>query len=131
MRTASLPRGVVLTLVVVLLALLTACGGRRSRGKAPKGPELVKGGVLFRYYDPDATKVHLAGNFNNWSQSYDPMVDRNGDGEWTLFYPMSPGRYEYKFVVNGVTWIPDPRNVRSAPDGFEGRNSVIQVPQMR
>ena len=113
---------------VVLLALWGCSGGRGDRG-GRGGPELVQGGVIFRLYEPDAKRVYIVGTFNNWSPRSDPMVDRNGDGEYSLFYPLEAGRYEYKFVVDGTRWMPDPKNVLSVPDGFDGRNSVIQVPK--
>jgi 1,4-alpha-glucan branching enzyme len=92
------------------------------------GFELTPNGVLFRYYDPDAVKVYVVGDFNNWTPSVDQMIDKNGDGHWTLFYPLAPGRYEYKFVIDGAYWIPDPRNPNTVSDGFEGGNSVLIFP---
>jgi 1,4-alpha-glucan branching enzyme len=56
------------------------------------------------------------------------MTDDNSDGEWTLFYPLAPGSYAYKFVVDGKNWVPDPSNPLSEPDGFNGRNSILKIP---
>ena len=119
---------------VALVVLAVSCGcagggrpGASSGGYSDQGPEITEGGAIFRYFDQDAKKVHLAGDFNNWSPASDPMIDRNGDGEWTLFYPLSPGTYEYKFVVDGVYWIADPKNPNGVSDGFDSRNSVIIV----
>jgi len=92
------------------------------------GPELVKGGAVFRYRNSDAKKVYLVGDFNDWSPTTDPMTDDNSDGEWTLFYPLAPGSYAYKFVVDGKNWVPDPSNPLSEPDGFNGRNSILKIP---
>jgi hypothetical protein len=55
------------------------------------------------------------------------MTDENGDGEWTLFYDLPPGVYEYKFVVDGTHWIADPENPNKISDGFDGENSVLTV----
>jgi len=116
-------------MLLVVAALATAgCGGGPPPGSMHGGPEIVEGGVLFRYFDREAEHVNVAGDFNNWSAQADPMVDENGDGEWTLFYSLQPGTYEYKFVVDGVTWIHDPRNAETVADGFDGLNSVIRVP---
>jgi hypothetical protein len=104
----------------------TGCfGGGRGSGRG--GPEVIEGGVLFRYYDPDAKRVHIAGDFNNWSPRADAMTDENGDGEWTLFYDLPPGVYEYKFIVDGTRWIADPENPDKISDGFDGENSVLTV----
>ncbi len=113
--------------VVLLLAILAACG---SPPPPPGGgePEVLKGGVMFRYRNGDAKKVYVVGDFNDWSPTSDPMTDDNGDGQWTLFYPLAPGRYAYKFVVDGKNWVADPVNPESEPDGFDGRNSVVVVP---
>jgi len=90
------------------------------------GPEVVEGGVLFRYRNPDAKRVNLVGDFNDWSPTADPMSDDNADGEWTLFYPLRPGTYAYKFVVDGK-WHNDPAAVTQAPNEFGDVNSVVQV----
>jgi hypothetical protein len=55
------------------------------------------------------------------------MSDDNADGEWTLYYPLGPGTYAYKFLVDGKNWIADPWNPLSEPDGFNGRNSLIKL----
>lgn len=116
-------------LLLMILVVCIGCGSRRGSGRYTLGPELVDGGVIFHFYEPEAESVYLVGDFNNWSLRADPMVDENGDGEWTLFYSLSPGVYEYKFVVNAVKWVPDPRNPETVPDGFDGRNSLLRIPQ--
>jgi 1,4-alpha-glucan branching enzyme len=124
-RTAVHSGFIVIALVCTVLA---GCSYNQPRGRLKGGYELVEGGVIFKFYDPDAEKVSIVGDFNNWMPDADPLVDENGDGEWTLFYPLKPGRYEYKFVVDGIHWIPDPRNPVVVSDGFEGENSVVVVP---
>jgi 1,4-alpha-glucan branching enzyme len=109
-------------------AALGACSSGKQKGGEKGGPEFVEGGVIFHFYDSDAKKVHVVGDFNNWNRLADPLVDRNGDGHWTLFYTLSPGNYQYKFVVNGAEWIPDPRNPESTPDGFDSVNSLLRIP---
>jgi len=117
-------------LVFFALALIavSCVGGARKQSGTGGGPEIVQGGVIFRYYDPKAQRVNLVGDFNNWSPKVDAMTDENGDGEWTLFYDLKPGVYQYKFVVDGVKWIADPSNPERVSDGFEGQNSVVRVP---
>nr|MBA3455156.1 isoamylase [Deltaproteobacteria bacterium] len=34
------------------------------------------------------------------------------------------GLHQYKFIVSGNQWIPDPTNPDAAEDGFGGRNSL-------
>lgn len=119
-------------MLLVLLAasfLVPGCGGPQPNfTPGLSGPEVVADGAVFRYRNPDAKKVNLVGDFNAWSPVSDPMTDENGDGEWTLYYPLKPGRYAYKFVIDGDKWIADPSNPVSEPDGFDGKNSIVVIP---
>ena len=62
--------------------------------------------VLFLMPAPGAQSVTVVGNFNNWEAT--PLADDDGDGIWTASIPLSPGRYEYAFVVDGRWWGQDP-----------------------
>ena len=117
-----------IAMLVLVLAAAPGCFGGSGREAALGGPEIVEDGVIFRYYDPDASRVDLVGDFNGWSPRAGAMVDKNGDGQWTLLYNLPPGVYTYKFVVDSIHWIPDPKNSDRVPDGFEGENSVVRVP---
>ncbi len=86
------------------------------------GPEATPEGIRFTYYDPTAQQVYLAGDFNNWDPTALPM-ERDETGLWSVTLRLSPGRHEYKFVVDGQ-WVADPANPITA--GAYG-NSVIQV----
>jgi cyclomaltodextrinase len=81
--------------------------------------------VTFSHQAPGAGGVYLAGEFNGWSDSANPMT--NTDGVWTLTLDLDPGSYQYKFVVDG-SWVPDETNPNSTDDGFGGQNSLIEVP---
>lgn len=116
-------------LVVLSLPALAGCG-RPMPGMNPdlgSGPEVTESGVLFTYFDTKASRVNIVGDFNNWSMTADPMYDREGDGWWSLRLPLDPGRYEYKFLVDGDKWIPDPANADTSDDGFGGLNSIVVV----
>jgi hypothetical protein len=117
-----------IAMLVFVLVAAPGCFGGSGREAARGGPEIVEDGVIFRYYDPDAARVDLVGDFNGWSPRADAMVDKNGDGQWTSLLKLPPGVYAYKFVVDSVHWIPDPKNSERVPDGFEGENSVVRVP---
>ncbi len=71
----------------------------------------------FRLAAPQATEVFLAGEFNQWDASATPMK-RESDGSWVATLELTPGRYEYKFVVDGQ-WICEP-----GCDGREGTTCV-------
>ena len=62
--------------------------------------------TVFACHSNTASAVFLAGSFNNWSPTATPMM---GDdrGHWSVSLPLAPGRYEYKFVVDGE-WCCEP-----------------------
>ncbi len=81
--------------------------------------------VRFRYKPAaEAKSVSLAGDFNQWKIDVQKMDGPDSDGFFSVTLPLAPGKYEYKFVVNGTAWKPDPGNREHA--GYYG-NSVITV----
>jgi 1,4-alpha-glucan branching enzyme len=55
---------------------------------------------------PAAQLVFLAGSFNGWKPDATPMV-KDAEGNWSVAVDLEPGRYEYKFVVDG-NWCCEP-----------------------
>jgi 1,4-alpha-glucan branching enzyme len=82
-------------------------------------------GVSFTYADPAAKTVFVAGEFNEWNMTANPM-QKNASGTWTATIPLKPGKYQYKFVVDG-NWKPDPANPDAVDDTYGGKNSVKAV----
>jgi hypothetical protein len=70
-----------------------------------------------------ANKVILAGSFNRWSES-ELVMDKTGKG-WQIPYFISPGNYEYKFIVDGK-WMTDPANPFTTGSG-DTENSFIAL----
>jgi 1,4-alpha-glucan branching enzyme len=56
--------------------------------------------TVFSLCASHATSVFLAGTFNGWNPRATPMR-KYGDCEWRAALELPPGRYEYKFVVDG------------------------------
>lgn len=71
----------------------------------------------------NAQSVNLAGDFNYWSRRSIKMT--KGNSEWIVEYELEPGRYDYKFVVDGK-WITDPANPKTEGTG-DRQNSVVEV----
>jgi alpha-amylase/alpha-mannosidase (GH57 family) len=72
-------------------------------------PETANSGVRFILRQPEAKSVAVVGDFNGWSRSEDSL--RAGpDGLWSLTRVLRPGRYQYKFLVDGASYILDPAN---------------------
>jgi len=81
--------------------------------------------VTFSYSDAAAKSVSLAGDFNRWNTNSHPMI-KHQSGVWSVTFPLVPGRYAYKFVVDG-NWKQDPENTEAEADGLGGSNSVRKV----
>jgi hypothetical protein len=64
----------------------------------------------------------IAGTFSDGTPT--PMT--KAGTVWAKELPLTPGNYEYCFVVDG-TWTPDPAATRSIPNPFGGQNSVLTV----
>ncbi len=80
-------------------------------------------------WDEKPTSVNVAGDFNGWNSGADGMLDLNSDNIWELTMPLSPGRYGYKFVVDGDRWITDPTDDAELREGdnYGGENSGVVV----
>lgn len=81
--------------------------------------------VLFEFYAPQARKVDLAGSFNEWNPSRTPLK-KDRQGKWVATLPLEPGRYEYRYRVDG-DWQNDQRPVECVPNAFGTWNCVIEV----
>lgn len=82
--------------------------------------------VRFEFKHPTATKVSVAGSFNGWQPEVKSLQNA-GAGSWSEEISLTPGTYEYCFVVDGE-WLPDPRATESVPNPYGGRNSILIVP---
>lgn len=85
----------------------------------------ARGRVTFRVRAPEATSVHLAGDFNAWNDGSHAM-EREDGGWWTVAIPLDFGRHEYVYVIDGTFTTP-PEATTTVDDGFGGRNGVIEV----
>lgn len=87
-----------------------------------KSPVVNGNEVTFYYFAPTADSVSLAGQMNEWNPSADVMTYNEKTGFWSITRKLADGKYEYKFVINGSTWVTDPRN-----DLQSSGNSLVQV----
>ena len=69
-----------------------------------KNAKLMK--TEFNLSAPQAKSVFVAGNFNQWNLSTHPLK-QDKKGVWKISLPLGPGRYEYRFLVDGE-WQNDP-----------------------
>jgi 1,4-alpha-glucan branching enzyme len=73
----------------------------------------------------EAKKIFIAGTFNDGNTKLTPMK-KGKDGTWRVKIKLSPGRYEYKYFVDGV-WAADFPGADSAPNSFGTYNRVVSV----
>jgi 1,4-alpha-glucan branching enzyme len=70
--------------------------------------------------------VYVAGTFNDWLPETKQLKDKEGTGNYIGILMLSPGRYEYKFKVNG-DWFIDENNINFTRNEFGTLNSVLTV----
>ena len=75
---------------------------------------------------PDAKQVHVVGDFNGWRLSEGGVMRSDGNGRWGAELELRPGRYRYKFVVDGH-WLEDPTNPQQETNTFGSVDSILSV----
>ena len=90
-----------------------------------KPPRVENGHLVFVFHDDSAQSVSVAGEFNEWNHT---PLKRDESGLWfTEIIAPRPGRFEYKFIINGQRWIEDPNNGLKTPNHYGGLNSVLVI----
>lgn len=79
----------------------------------------------FKFFAPSAKRVSLAGNFNNWDIS-SLAAKKDSKGNWVAKVNLRPGRYEYKFYVDGG-WAEDPNCNARTTSPLGSQNCLIEV----
>jgi chromosome partitioning protein len=82
--------------------------------------------VIFSVRFERARRVQIAGDFNNWSPMSTPMMTNGQPGVFKMSLPLKPGRYRYRFVVDG-NWVTDPNNQYVEANQFGELNNVVEV----
>lgn len=98
----------------------------RTSGKKaarPGGPRRRR--VIFTLNRSEAREVALVGDFNRWDPQAHPMR-RDEAGVWRKAVLLFPGRYEYRFLVDGQ-WCNDPVNAVRCANCFGTENDVLVV----
>lgn len=78
--------------------------------------------VQFEFPAPEARKVYLSGNLNDWNTNSNPMK-KDKKGVWKATVSLTPGRYEYRFLVDD-SWVNDPVCSCCVPNEFGSENCV-------
>ncbi|MEJ2103570.1 MAG: alpha/beta hydrolase-fold protein [Ignavibacteriaceae bacterium] len=79
-------------------------------------------------YLGNPSSVTVPGDFNGWSTTVWPMTHLSETNFWYRSENFElDARLDYKFVLNGSTWILDPENPNTCQGGF-GPNSELSMP---
>lgn len=73
----------------------------------------------------EASSVLLAGDFTEWEAAALPLVKQK-NGTWKVTASLAPGRYEYRFIVDG-NWVDDPACTERVSNCFGVENCVRVV----
>lgn len=94
----------------------------------PRSPRVEGRAVHFTLLHPRARDVRVAGSWDGW-QRPGLHARQVRPGFWHVsILEVAPGDHQYKFAVDGVSWLPDPANPQRESDGFGSWNSVVVVP---
>ena len=74
-----------------------------------------------------AQSVVVVGDFNKWDETAAPMKRFGPDGPWTITVRAKPGRHVYAFLVDGSTFVADPRAPRARDLDYGREASVLMV----
>ncbi len=116
--------GLAAAAIVALLVLPTRAGDDAPTTTALADDEATY--VQFILEAPNATTVHVAGDFTDWKAEI-PLADPDGDGVWSGRVRLPPGVHEYNFVIDGTHFIADPYAQSYSEDPFGRRNSVLAI----
>ncbi|MGE5436080.1 MAG: alpha-amylase family glycosyl hydrolase, partial [Syntrophothermus sp.] len=82
---------------------------------------------LFTYKPEGKPKrVNLFGTFNSWNRENLSLTDKNNDGIYEITIDIEPGRYEYKYFVDGKELV-DPANPEKIPNGMGDFNNIVII----
>ena len=91
--------------------------------KSPQKPKRRR--VVFALKSPEAKKVILMGDFNQWNPKTH-LMKKDEAGVWRKIVMLYPGRYEYKFLIDGQ-WRLDPQNEHHCLNSFGSQNNVLVI----
>jgi 1,4-alpha-glucan branching enzyme len=81
--------------------------------------------VTFRFYRPNAHRVHLVGDFNGWG--HEPLLmTRTRDGYWVAALRLPPGDHQFQYRADGDAYLDFAAN--GLDFGPLGANSVVTIP---
>src|SRR6266446_6716293 len=104
------------------LTLNTGQGDMLVKKLPPPVPSLTGNMTFTLAGHTDAEAVAIYGSFNNWIQTENYCAKESGG--WVCRIDLTPGKYTYRFLVDGVGLI-DPANSVTEDDGSGHMDSAI------
>jgi nucleoside phosphorylase len=83
--------------------------------------------VQFILTAPAASRVALAGDFNDWNPRAMPLTRVSENGRWSVTLALAPGRHSYAYVVDDTQWVRDPAGTPAEPNDLTPPRSVVVV----
>jgi chromosome partitioning protein len=90
------------------------------------GVKQIGNDVVFAARFEKASRVLIAGDFNGWTPMSTPLLPNGSTDRWVATLPLEPGRYRYRFVVDGK-WMTDPHNNYVETNEYGELNNVVEV----
>ncbi len=76
---------------------------------------------------PNASKVQLLGDFNNWDKSTEPMTALKSN-DFTATVELESGKeYQFRYLIDGTVWKNDPQADYLVANSFGEENGVIST----
>jgi len=82
--------------------------------------------IAFQVNAPEAKEVYIVGDFNHWKIDDASRLSRMENGRWEKKYTLTPGKYRYKFVVDGK-WVLDSTNQDKEQNPYGTYDSVKKL----
>ena len=94
----------------------------------PTCPVIEQDTIVHFIFRGNASRVNVAGDANGWDANASALAKVSTTNLWyrTETFEID-ARLDYKFVVNGTTWLLDSRNKYTCTGGF-GPNSELRMP---
>ena len=84
--------------------------------------------VQFVLVAPNARKVAVVGDFNDWDTAHAAyQAQHRGGGVWSVTAPVPVGHHRYSFVVDDSVWVTDPTAPRVLDEDYGRPNSALVV----
>ncbi len=126
-KTRQCPRRF-LRLAGVCLVVVVGTASAWAQNAAEQSARAPDALVQHEFVYESATRLNsvtVAGSFNNWDKNASPLVPDADGKTWRTTLKLPPGKHLYKFVVNGQTWVADPK---AGKEGAEGNSVLLLTP---